>query len=93
MPTNCSELYKLGHRIDGFYPVKNNNNDNNIKGLDIIYCVFDQPFSSLSSGININNSRQYIIDLRSTIFYIVFKFWILNLNELIMKRQGSALLT
>ena len=73
MPTNCSELYKLGHRIDGFYPVKNHNIDNNIKRLDIIYCVFNKPFSSLSSGINMR-SRLFIIELRNTIFMLFSRF-------------------
>jgi hypothetical protein len=48
MPTNCRELYKLGHRIDGFYPVKNGDG---FKRLDIIYCAFNKPFSSIPSGI------------------------------------------
>jgi len=50
MPTNCRELYKLGHRIDGFYPVKNGDG---FKRLDIIYCSFNAPFGNISSGFTL----------------------------------------
>lgn len=41
-PTNCAELQKLGHTLNGYYLIKGKK-ISNANGIQVVYCQFDQP--------------------------------------------------
>jgi len=49
-PTNCSDLSRLGYTLNGYYLVKTDESNNEVKNLQSIYCAFKQPGGSFNSS-------------------------------------------
>ena len=49
-PTNCSDLSRLGYTLNGYYFVKTDESNNEVKNLQSIYCAFKQPEGPFNSS-------------------------------------------